>query len=124
MITRGFLALVGLAYLLLAAWCAARPAETAHAVGSTLQPGSGQSEYFVVYGGLQLALGLMFLWPLLDRDVERFSLTLCLVIHACLVVMRSISFGLYGGIQPMTYGLSAVEWVILLGSAGCFFFRK
>lgn len=124
MITRGFLTLVGLAYLLLAVWCAARPAETANAVGFTLQPGSGQSEYFVVYGGLQLAMGLMFLWPLIDRDVERFSLTLCLVIHACLVVMRSISFGLYCGIQPMTYGLSAVEWVILLGSAGCFFFRK
>lgn len=124
MITRGFLALVGLAYLLLAAWCAARPTQTANAVGFTLQPGSGQSEYFVVYGGLQLALGLMFLWPLLDRDVERFSLTLCLVIHACLVVMRSISFGLYGGIQPMTYGLSAVEWAILLGSAGSFYFRR
>lgn len=124
MITRGFLALVGLAYLLLAAWCAARPMQTANAVGFTLQPGSGQSEYFVVYGGLQLALGLMFLWPLLDRDVERFSLTLCVVIHACLVVMRSISFGLYGGIQPMTYGLSAVEWAILLGAAGCFYFRR
>ena len=39
-------------------WCALQPAKTADSIGFALRPGSGQSEYFTVYGGLQLALGL------------------------------------------------------------------
>lgn len=42
---RIFLAIVGLAYILLAAWCSLMPDKTSKAVGFTLQPGSGQSEF-------------------------------------------------------------------------------
>ena len=69
--TRTFLAIVGIAYLVLAVWCALKPGQTSNSVGLTLQPGSGQSEYLVVYGGLQLGLGLFFLWPLLQHETER-----------------------------------------------------
>ena len=116
MITRIYLALVGLAYLGLAGWCIARPQRTADAVGFQLQPGAGQSEYLTVYGGLQLALAMIFLWPLVDPGVERFSLMVCLIVHACLVLMRSTSFLLYAGIPSMTYTLAVVEWIILLAA--------
>jgi len=62
---RIFLAIVGAAYLVLAGWCALMPDKTSRAVGFSLQTGSGQSEFLTVYGGLQLSLGLAFLWPLL-----------------------------------------------------------
>lgn len=71
LITRAFLAFVCAAYVLLAVWCAVLPSQTANSVGFTLRAGSGQSEYLVIYGGLQLALGLVFLWPLLHREFER-----------------------------------------------------
>ena len=121
---RIFLALVGVAYLFLAGWCAVSPDKTSKAIGFSLQPGAGQSEYFTVYGGLQFALGLTFLWPLYRPADTEFSLILCLLIHGCLVAFRTISFGLYGGIPTMTYGLAATEWAIFLGAAAIFWGKR
>ena len=122
--TRIFLAVVGVAYLVLAVWCAVKPTETADAVGYTLHRGSGQSEYFVVYGGMQIGLGLIFLWPWLQPEAAKSVLIMSLVMHACLVVMRSISFTQYSGIGNTTYALAVVEWLIFLGSAWRFAFRS
>ncbi|MHC4876170.1 MAG: hypothetical protein ACYTGL_06695 [Planctomycetota bacterium] len=113
---RGFLALVGTAYLILAIWCAALPETTSQAVGFTLQPGSGQSEYYVVYGGLQLALGITFLWPLRRREDTDFALRLCCLIHSCLVAFRAASLVRFSGIGTTTYALAATEWAILIGA--------
>ena len=76
---RIFLAIVGAAYLVLAGWCALMPDKTSRAVGFSLQTGSGQSEFLTVYGGLQLAIGLAFLWPLLRPSDVAFPLFLCLL---------------------------------------------
>ncbi|MGE3316814.1 MAG: hypothetical protein AB7O26_16980, partial [Planctomycetaceae bacterium] len=62
--TRVFLAIVGVAYITLAAWCSIAPKHTSQSVGFSLTPGSGQSEFLFVYVGRELALGLIFLWPL------------------------------------------------------------
>ncbi|MBX9679209.1 MAG: hypothetical protein K2X38_10635 [Gemmataceae bacterium] len=117
MIARSFLAVVGAAYALLAVWCALLPRNTSRSIGYDLQPGGGQSEYFVVYGGLQIALGLIFLAPLVRPEYTMPSLDACLLIHGILVLMRTISFFLYPGIGSTTYFLAASEWVIFLGSA-------
>lgn len=116
MLVRIFLAVVGAAYAVLALWCALLPRSTSRSIGYELQPGGGQSEYFVVYGGLQVALGLIFLAPLLRPEYAMPSLEACLLIHALLVLMRTISFFLYPGIGSTTYFLAASEWVIFLGS--------
>lgn len=113
---RVFLAVVGAAYVVLAIWCAARPDTTANAVGFELISGSGQSEYFVVYGGLELALGIAFLWPLRRAEDTVGALRLCCLIHSCLVVFRTVSFFQFSEISRTTYTLAAVEWAILLGS--------
>ncbi len=74
MTARAFLAIVGLAYLLLAGWCALNPNQTSASVGFTLQKGSGQSEFLTVYGGLEFALGVVFLVPLIRPANTSFSL--------------------------------------------------
>ncbi|NIL99147.1 MAG: DUF4345 domain-containing protein [Planctomycetales bacterium] len=119
---RIFLAVVGIAYLLLAAWCATWPEKTSKAVGFTLQPGQGQSEFFTVYGGLELALGIIFLWPLYRPEQTSFALFVCLVIHAGLVLFRTMAFVIYSGFPTTTYLLAAIEWVIFL-AAGLLFWR-
>ena len=111
---RVFLAIVGVAYIALAVWCSVAPGKTSQAVGFDLQPGSGQSEFLVVYGGLELALGILFLSPLVRNEQTLFSLQACLIIHACLVVFRSIGFAAFSGIEIKTYFLAVVEWIILL----------
>ena len=118
--SRIFLAIVGVAYIILAAWCSLSPGKTSHAVGFTLQPGSGQSEFLTVYGGLQLALGIAFLWPIYRPSEVAFPLFLCLLIHASLVAFRTASFMLYKDIPTTTYALAATEWIILIAAASLF----
>ena len=116
--TRIFLTVVGLIYLLLSIWCSVDPASTSRSVGFTLQTGSGQSEFLVIYGGLELALGLIFLWPLWQQDVTRFALVVCVIVHGCLVLFRSIGFFVFTGIGSTTYSLAAGEWLIFVISLG------
>jgi hypothetical protein len=114
---RIFPATVGVAYLALSIWCSLLPATTSRLIGFELKPGSGQSEYLVIYGGLKLALGCVFLWPLYrSRDLP-FCLGVCLLVHACLVLFRTIGFFAFTGIGTTTYALAVGEWVILLAAA-------
>jgi hypothetical protein len=111
---RGFLAIVGVLYLYLAIWCSVRPEPTSKLVGFDLHPGSGQSEFLTVYGGLEFGMALFFLLPLIRPASTRDSLFCCLLIHAGLVAFRSAGFLLYSNIQPMTWKLAAGEWAIFL----------
>lgn len=111
---RIFLALVGVIYVALALWCALKPQTTAGSIGFQLKPGAGESEYTTVYGGLQLALGLLFLWPMMRSEMLWPMLVACLVVHTSLVVFRTVSLMLYANIPAMTYGFAASEWVVAL----------
>ena len=113
---RIFLAFVGVAYIVLAIWCSVAPKTTSQAVGFNLRPGSGQSEFLVVYGGLELALGILFLLPLIRNEQTLFSLQACLIIHACLVLFRSLGFVSFTGIETKTYILAMVEWGIFFAA--------
>lgn len=117
---RIFLAVVGAAYIVLAAWCAVKPEMTSKSVGFALQSGSGQSEFLTVYGGLQFALGVAFLLPLLRPSESHSALMLCLLLHGSLVLFRSVGFLRFSGFPSMTYYLAATEWVIFLGAAVIF----
>ena len=121
---RIFLAIVGAAYIVLAGWCSIMPDKTSKAVGFTLQPGSGQSEFLTVYGGLELALGIAFLWPLFRPEEVAFPLFLCLLVHGCLVAFRATGFIFYSGIPTTTYFLAATEWVIFIGAAIVFWLKR
>jgi FtsH-binding integral membrane protein len=97
---------------------------TSNKIGFDLQPGSGQSEFLVIYGGLELGLALIFFLPLLRADYLLSSLLACVLIHACLVVFRTVSLFLYSDISSMTYKLAIGEWVILILAVVCMFFSS
>jgi len=122
--TRYFLACVGAAYLALSVWCTVRPSSTADSVGLSLKPGSGQSEYLVIYGGLELALGLFFLWPLRSPRVELDVLLSCAVLHGILVLYRTLGFCLFRNFQQTTLWLAATEWAIFLIAFGLWWGAK
>lgn len=123
-ISRFFLVFVGVAYIGLGIWCAVAPEKTSKAVGFALQPGQGQSEFLTVYGGLEVALGLLFLWPLYKREEVAFPLFACLVVHGCLVLFRTIGFFIYTGFETTTYGLAGLEWAIFLFTVALFYSLK
>lgn len=114
MAARIVLAVIGVVYILTAAWCALKPVSTAAAIGLDLSGGSGRSEYFTVYGGLQTALGLIFLAPLVSPSLTWPVLAGCFVIHAVLVVFRTLSLFLFSGIGSTTHLFAGLEWLLLL----------
>lgn len=117
---RLFLAAVGAAYVGLGLWCAFMPARTSKTVGFTLQPGLGQSEFLTVYGGLEVALGILFLVPLVRPSETSFVLLACVIVHGCLVLFRTAGFIAFSELPTTTYYLATVEWVIFLAAAALF----
>ncbi len=111
-------------YVGLAIWCSLSPLTTSEKVGFTLKPGSGQSEFLVIYGGLELGLALIFLLPLVRSEALTFSLLACVLTHACLVTFRTLGFFLYSDITSMTYQLAIGEWVIFILASVCLFFTR
>ena len=69
-----------------------------------------------IYGGLELAMALIFLLPLIRPSQLQSSLLSCLNVHACIVLFRSVSFFLFY-IQPMTQKLAFYEWLIFVAEA-------
>ena len=114
MLTRILLAVVGAMYVSLGIWCAVQPAKTSRTVGLEILPGAGQSEFLTIYGGLEVGLGLAFLLPLLWNSFERPALVFCLLVHAGIVLFRTIGFFAFSGLPRTTMMFAAVEWVILL----------
>ncbi len=114
---RIFLAIIGMLYVALSLWCAALPEKTSSSIGFELRPGSGQSEFLTVYGGLQFALGVLFCWPMYRPTETWFPLLACCVVHGGLVLFRTIGFALYSGISSTTMFFAAIEWAIFVVSA-------
>lgn len=121
MIAKAFLAFVGILYLALAIWCAADPQTTSNKVGFELKPGSGESEFVTVYGGLELGLFLIFIMPLFWPETKRFALLSCVMMHASLVLFRTLSYFRFADIDAFTHRLAIGEWVILLASLAIWF---
>jgi Domain of unknown function (DUF4345) len=117
LIARIFLAVVGAVYMALGIWCSVMPQHTSQVVGFDLKPGSGQSEFLTVYGGLEFGLGLAFLVPLVRPESTASILLACLLSHGGIVVFRTIGWFLFTGISSTTVSLAVVEWVIFVAAA-------
>lgn len=124
MIVRIYLTLVAIVYVALSVWCSIDPETTSSKVGFDRIGGSGRSEFLVIYGGLELALALIFLMPWFNSRFSTASLWACLLIHGCLVLFRTVSFFLYDDISSMTVRLAIGEWIILLSGIGSWWFFR
>jgi hypothetical protein len=119
-----YLITMGVIYVFLGLWCAVLPQKSSTAVGFELQPGQGQSEFFTVYGGLEVGIGLLFLIPIFVKGDMRTVLLACVLLHAGLVGFRTISFILYAEFATTTYILATLEWLIFLTSTVLFCLYK
>lgn len=118
MLSKIYVFVVAVLYLVLAAWCTLQPDVTSAKVGFQLIGGSGQSEFMTVYGGLEFAMALILLATLLpNRDVMD-GVWVCVIIHVSLVLFRTVAFFRFSGIESFTWNLAIGEWMIaLLGVA-------
>lgn len=121
-VARIFLALVAVLYIGLGIWCAVAPEATSAKVGLSPVGEGGRSEYFTVYGGLEVGIGLALLALAAASGTTMAGVITCLAIHGGLVLFRSISFALYDAAQGFTLRLAIGEWVIFLVSLALYFY--
>lgn len=114
MIPRLYLLTTAFLYAGLAIWCSVAPAATSKKVGFELKGGSGESEFMTVYGGLEFGIALIFALAALKDSTINYGVMACILIHASLVVFRTLSFFVYKDIGPFTYRLAVGEWVIAI----------
>lgn len=111
-----YLYLNAILYLLLAGWCTFAPTKTAAAVGFVQLSRSGQSEYLVIYGGLQLGMAFLFAWFAYTQQ-PRNGLVVALAFYLPIVVYRCATLVKWWPVEPTTLALAVVEWVFLLAGA-------
>ena len=114
MFAKVYLILVAVLYLALAIWCTVAPKTTSGKVGFELVSGTGKSEFMTVYGGLELGLALVLLAAVFRPETVGWGVSACVLIHASLVLFRSLSLFRFDDIGAMTYQLAAGEWLILI----------
>jgi hypothetical protein len=103
-------------YVLLAAWCTAFPAETAAAVGFQTLTRSGQSEYLVIYGGLQLGMAFLFAYFAWSKQ-PRNGLVLALAFYVPIVAYRAATVVAFWPVEPTTLLLALLEWIMLIAAS-------
>ncbi len=116
-----YLYLNALLYALLALWCSVFPETTAAAVGYQVLNTSGQSEYLVIYGGLQLGMAFLFGYFAWTRQ-PRNGLVMALAFYVPIVLYRSFTLARLWPVEKTTVLLAGLEW-LLLGAAAVLWAR-
>jgi hypothetical protein len=104
----------GLLYLALALYCVIAPQKASETVHLERIGVGGKSEFMVIYGGLELAMAVLFLLPWTGLLSDKQGLYVFLVIHAILVLFRTISIFAFGALPASTTKLAIGEWVLLI----------
>ncbi len=103
-------------YLLLAIYCTVRAADSARGLGYLSLNNSGQSEYLVIYGGLQLGLALAFAVFARTADLHRVGIQFALCLYAPIVLYRVITVIRFWPVQNTTLGVAALEVALLIAA--------
>ena len=114
---KAFLIFNGVLYVALAAWCTIAPIKTSSAIGFGLPSDSAKSEYIVVYGGLELAMGVFFLLCAFKADMLEAGLWFALLTYGCLMVYRWSTIFALKDLSTFIYTMVAVETVMTAVSA-------
>ena len=114
MLAKLFLIANGVLYLGLALWCTLKPTSTSAAIGYQLPDNSARSEYLVVYGGLEVALGAFFLLCAFRRDMLETGLIFAAITYSCLMLYRWGTIILLKDLSTFIYAMVSVETVMTL----------
>lgn len=111
-------------YAVFGVWCTLAPDRTARALGYASLDRAGQSEYLVIYGGLQLGLALAFALFAWNASLHRAGLMLALCLYGGIVVFRAATLWMYGPVPALTWGIAALELMLLLGAGALWLTRE
>jgi len=109
--TAAYLWINAVLYALLALWCTLMPARTSQSIGFLELSSSGQSEYAVIYGGMQFGFAFLFGWAALSGN-HRFGLVFALAIYVPILLFRIFSVARYWPVSTTTLATGALEVVL------------
>lgn len=112
-----FLIVNGVLYIGLALWCTILPTQTSQAIGFGLPNNSAKSEYIVVYGGLELAMGAFFLLCAFRGSMTEAGLWFALLTYSCLMIYRWSTIFALKDLSSFIYTMVAVETTMTALSA-------
>lgn len=112
-----FLIVNGVLYIGLALWCTLLPMKTSGAIGFELPNSSAKSEYLVVYGGLELAMGAFFLLCAFKANMLEAGLWFALLTYGCLMLYRWGTIFALKDLSSFIYTMVAVETAMTVASA-------
>lgn len=98
-------------YALLALWCTLMPMQTSQSIGFVQLSSSGQSEYAVIYGGMQFGFAFLFGWAALSGN-HRFGLIFSLSLYVPILLFRIISVARYWPVSTTTLATGVLEVVL------------
>jgi len=104
-----------------ALWCTLRPGETSRAIGYQGLTAGGESEYRVIYGGLQVGLALFFLLLARRPDLGALGLTFALALYVPIVAYRLATILVFWPVPGTTVAVGLMELVLLLVAGTLFF---
>ncbi|MEZ5461880.1 DUF4345 domain-containing protein [Dokdonella sp.] len=102
-------------YTLLAIWCTLMPARTSQAVGFVELSNSGQSEFSVIYGGMQFGFAFLFGWAALSGNY-RFGLVFALSIYIPILLFRIVSLMRFWPVSTTTLATGALEVILTVAA--------
>ena len=97
-------------YAVFGVWCLALPGSTARTLGYEVLSASGESEYRVVYGGLQIGLAVFFAYC--ARTSDRAGLVFAVALYLPIVVIRAITVAKWP-VTSTTLAVGALEALLL-----------
>ncbi len=112
--TAAFLWFNAIAYAGLGFWCAISVDKTAGSLGYKGLNSSGRCEYTAVYGGLQVALALMFLFLAMEPSLHALGLRFSIALYGALWVFRVIGLIRFWPVAPMTMAFAGFEALMLV----------
>ncbi len=103
-------------YALFALWCTVSAAATARAIGYLQFNSGGESEYRVIYGGLQLGLALVFALLARRSELWEMGLVFSLAIYVPIVFYRVATIVSFWPVPPTTLAVGAMELTLLVAA--------
>jgi hypothetical protein len=100
-------------YAVFAIWCTLAPERTAVSLGYVARSASGQSEYLVIYGGLQAGLAVFFWWCTRDAQHLHPGVMLAVALYAPIVLYRLATVWKLWPVSPNTLVVGALEVALL-----------
>lgn len=91
MISRVILGFLGFCHILVSIWCAVDSAGASNWLGHSLELPAAQSEFFVIYVGLHLALGIIFIAAAVKEKMTYPGLVGAVILHTTMLAVRIIT---------------------------------